>query len=182
MKTIEEKARAYDAMVQRVKELYESGNALTKRQMEIIYPELAESEDERIRTFLHHTFTAQYLCKDKTGKWHGEPVINILAYLEKQKEQKLSVADAMKSLDEKIEKAKKTWKGVDVDKYMAEVRGEQKPIDEKIVDEIGKGVRKKLALDFIHYLDANCYEGKMCVSNGECEISHRNRIQLNILN
>ena len=53
-----------------------------------LIPELAESEEERIRTFLHHTFTAQYLCKDKLGKWHGEPVVNILAWLEKQGEQK----------------------------------------------------------------------------------------------
>lgn len=51
------------------------------------FPELQESDDERIRTFLHHTFTAQYLCKDKLGKWHGEPVVNILAWLEKQREQ-----------------------------------------------------------------------------------------------
>ena len=49
-----------------------------------LIPKLKESEDERIKTFLHHTFTAQYLCKDKLGKWHGEPVINILAWLEKQ--------------------------------------------------------------------------------------------------
>ena len=46
---IEEKAKAYDEMVQRVKELHETGNFLTKKQMEIICPELAESEDERIR-------------------------------------------------------------------------------------------------------------------------------------
>ena len=55
-----------------------------KKGIEYIFPELKESEDERIRTFLHHTFTAQYLCKDKLGKWHGEPVANILAWLEKQ--------------------------------------------------------------------------------------------------
>ena len=59
----------------------------TKAVLEEIRPEL-KSEDERIRRFLHHTFTAQYLCKDKLGKWHGEPVVNILAWLEKQGEQK----------------------------------------------------------------------------------------------
>ena len=52
-----------------------------------IFPELKESEDERINKFLRQTFIALYLCRDKTGKWHGEPVTNILAYLEKQKEQ-----------------------------------------------------------------------------------------------
>ena len=57
----------------------------TKAVLEEIRPEL-KSEDERIRRFLHHTFTAQYLCKDKLGKWHGEPVVNILAWLENQGE------------------------------------------------------------------------------------------------
>lgn len=32
-------------------------------------------------------------------------------------------ADAMKMLDEKIKKATKTWEGIDVDRYLAEVRG-----------------------------------------------------------
>ena len=39
----------YEAMVQRARELHEAGNFLTKKQMEIVCPELAESEDERIR-------------------------------------------------------------------------------------------------------------------------------------
>ena len=46
--------------------------------LETLIPEL-QSEDERIRKFLHYTFTKQYLCKDKLGKWHGEPVVNILS-------------------------------------------------------------------------------------------------------
>lgn len=82
--TIEEKARAYDKALKWMRELYPGLNGATKEDAEHYFPELRESEDERIRTFLHHTFTAQYLCKDKTGKWHGEPVTNILSYLEKQ--------------------------------------------------------------------------------------------------
>ena len=64
------------------KEALDSGS-YDRETIEYIFPELKESEDERIKTFLHHTFTAQYLCKDKLGKWHGEPVVNILAWLEK---------------------------------------------------------------------------------------------------
>ena len=82
--TIEEKARAYDKALKWMRELYPGLHGATKEDAEHYFPELRESEDERIRTFLHHTFTAQYLCKDKTGKWHGEPVTNILSYLEKQ--------------------------------------------------------------------------------------------------
>ena len=59
-----------------------------RKKLEEIYNNVVENKDERIRTFLHHTFTAQYLCKNKLGKWHGEPVVNILDWLEKQGEQK----------------------------------------------------------------------------------------------
>ena len=77
------------------KELYEQAkerakHKLTYAQVEEIFPEL-ESEDEKIRKFLYKTFTAQYLAKDKLGKWHGEPVTNILAWLEKKAEQKPDV-------------------------------------------------------------------------------------------
>jgi len=61
-------------------------DAVIKEALGLLIPELRESEDERINKFLRHTFTTQYLCKDKTGKWHGEPVTNILSYLEKQKD------------------------------------------------------------------------------------------------
>lgn len=64
-----------------------------RKVLEILIPEL-KSKDERIRTFLHHTFTAQYLCKDKLGKWHGEPVVNILSWLEKQGQKEWSEEEA----------------------------------------------------------------------------------------
>lgn len=38
--------------------------------------------------------------------------------------------DAMKYLEEKIKKATKTWEGVDVDRYLAEVRG----VDVDLID------------------------------------------------
>ena len=62
------------------------------------------------------------------------------------------------------------WGKADCADWIAwlEKQKERKPIDEKAVDEISKGVRKKWALDFINYLDNNHYEGKMGVSNGEC--------------
>ena len=83
--TQEEKAKAYDDALERASKLRVQNPFDTVSQMmEHIFPELAESEDERIRTFLHHTFTAQYLSEDKLSTWHGEPVVNILSWLEKQ--------------------------------------------------------------------------------------------------
>lgn len=92
------------------------------------FPELAESEDEKIRTFLHKTFTLQYLCKDKLGKWHGEPVANILAWLEKQGEKDKLI----KELGEY--KVKYTQ---EVLSNHLEKQGEQKPAEWSEEDETG---------------------------------------------
>lgn len=67
-----------------IKELNEYKVKYMQKVLEKHINSMSNKEDERIRTFLHHTFTVQYLCKDKLGKWHGEPVVNILAWLEKQ--------------------------------------------------------------------------------------------------
>ena len=51
--------------------------------LELIFPELAESEDERIRKELKEAFEAY----DIESKWNGIPIRSIFAWLEKQKEQ-----------------------------------------------------------------------------------------------
>ena len=70
--------KEYNEMVQRCKELHESGNALTKQQMEIVCPQLAESEDEKIRKWI-----IAHLASDDSDKLE-----EAFAWLEKQKEQK----------------------------------------------------------------------------------------------
>lgn len=42
-------------------------------------------------------------------------------------------------------------------------------LNEEEQNRFAKGVLSSCALSFINYLDAHSYEGKMCVSNGECE-------------
>ena len=86
--SIKEKAEAYDLALERAKKWCNAPNidkmpTYGNRIIEEIFPELKESGDERIRKFLHYTFTVQYLAKDGLGKWHGEPVSNILAWIEK---------------------------------------------------------------------------------------------------
>ena len=100
-----------------VKQMVTDGQ-ISQEVAEKYFPELKESEDERIRTFLHHTFTAQYLCKDKLGKWHGEPVVNILAYLEKQ-----GKTFTNKDVDDAY------LKGICDAKHELEKQSEQKPAD-----------------------------------------------------
>ena len=81
----------YEAMVQRARELHEAGNFLTKKQMEIVCPELTESEDERIRKELIEAFEVY----DIESSWNQIPVKHILAWLEKQEEQKPSSTEDM---------------------------------------------------------------------------------------
>ena len=73
---MEDWKKKYEEITKRVKELHESGNALTKLQMEVICPELKEGEDERIRREIRN-FLIDMECKES---W--------ISYLEKQKEQK----------------------------------------------------------------------------------------------
>ena len=71
----------YEDALARAKELHEAGNGLTKTQMEIVFPELKESNDEKIRKSL--------LCYFKHWArlyWNDLNVNDIIAYLEKQKE------------------------------------------------------------------------------------------------
>ena len=134
--TIEEKAKAYDKALNTAREIlaHTSENYLcthlTKEDIKEMYsrffPELKESEDERIRTaiihFISHTPTVP---KGIIGKE------TMLAWLEKQ--------------------------------------GTPSKLSEEEQNRFAKGVLTSCAMSFINYLDAHKHEGKMCVSNGECE-------------
>ena len=63
------------------------------------------------------------------------------------------------------------WSGLDVKKVIAwlEKQGGITKLSEEEQNKFAKGVLTSCALSFIDYLDAHKYEGKMCVSNGECE-------------
>ena len=73
----------YKEIVERVKELHAAGNFFTKKQMEIILPQLAESEDERIRKNLIRM--VQNVRNDSTEEgYYDIPFDNYVAYLDKQ--------------------------------------------------------------------------------------------------
>ena len=84
--TTEEKARAYDEALDRMKHVVvvpENEKAL-RALKETIFPELAESEDERIRKALVQEFKEKV---QKSFEWKdGIPNNAVLAWLEKQKE------------------------------------------------------------------------------------------------
>ena len=85
--TTEEKAKAYDEALERVKELKskwidEDGKTVA----EMIFPELAESEDERIRKELMEMV-------DRANFDDYEKKKKFISWLEKQKEQKIDAND-----------------------------------------------------------------------------------------
>ena len=83
--TIEEKARAYDEALERARMLnngkdgdVEAGTTTC----EYIFPELKESEDERIRKFI-----CSIIDNLEPKDFVGVKKMNVIAWLEKQKEQ-----------------------------------------------------------------------------------------------
>jgi hypothetical protein len=80
--TQEEKARAYDEAIERAQKATRAGSDVAMDIVQYIFPQLAESEDEQVRKGIVKFIVEQYpeCWKDKKNK--------MLAYLEKQKEQK----------------------------------------------------------------------------------------------
>ena len=73
--------KEYNEAFKRAKELHETGNALTKQQMEIVFPQLAESEDERVR----RTLVEYFGPAAQLDFIRGVPIQKIRDWLEKQK-------------------------------------------------------------------------------------------------
>ena len=92
--TIEEKARAYDKALERARKLYnsEETSADVEIACETIFPELAESEDERIRKTIIRFFKDQY--SNETEMYDGSVTVGkAIAWLEKQSKPKWSEED-----------------------------------------------------------------------------------------
>ena len=80
--SIEEKAKRYDKAIERAK-AYKG----LRSEMEIIFPELRESEDERIRNFISNELVC-LRATDEKGTVRYNELTEAIAYLEKQGEQK----------------------------------------------------------------------------------------------
>ena len=123
----------YKEIVERVKELHAAGNFFTKKQMEIIFPQLAESEDERIRKVLVSIvkwlgFDSSFFTDNSVTK------SEVLAYLEKQKESgiKWFKSDNLKNPDKPyIDKAGMFYTTDGRMCYVSEIEKQkkQKPVD-----------------------------------------------------
>lgn len=106
MKTVEEKARAYDEALEKAKnEINAKGIGDTVDLCKHLFPELRESEDERIRKGLIHLISEQ---DGILTAINGVSVKDILAYLEKQKDasKAIEVVDRIdKYIDQQVANA-----------------------------------------------------------------------------
>jgi len=90
--SIEEKACRYDEAIEKLRNLHDDYDCVSalidiKKELEYIFPELAESEDERIRKWLEEHIEAM---PDNSIEFKDVKRIDVLHWLEKQGEQKIA--------------------------------------------------------------------------------------------
>lgn len=154
-----------------------------------IFPELRENEDERVRKVI-----VKYFKELHEQLWINLEIPDILTWLEKQKEQKPVEWEDIKdkvnipycsSEPEWSEEDSKRYISIgttletsvvlskeDYDANMSWLRNlvySQKYSRPKPQEEIYQAAKHDLAIKFMNYLDENRPEGKMGLSNGECE-------------
>jgi hypothetical protein len=136
--TIEEKAKAYDEALEKAKnalqtDLHESGVWAIRR----IFPELKESEDERIRKWLIE-MVEELRKANPTNAEHNGNCSEAIAYLEQQNEKK-AIEDTVKNIIKNKEAATKFLKSagiMDENGELAEMyRSEQQKPEEKLSKE-----------------------------------------------
>ena len=128
--TIEQKAKAYDEALERAKELLEVGlkDTRDKRVVLSFFPELAESEDEKIRKGLIDYFSDFHL-----QTFAGLDPKKILSWLEKQGRQKPANTDFSDL---------RTWKYI-VDAAWTEKEGIGQYLDSPFIEEVAKKLQKR---------------------------------------
>lgn len=101
MKTIEEKARAYDEAIERAKIAFKKKGYYTAEDIDYIFPELKESEDEKaIRLLKKLVDNNEILSREATNSCY--------AWLEKQKsvewseEDEIMMKDILDMIDDEI--------------------------------------------------------------------------------
>ena len=115
MKSIKEKAKAYDEIIKKANKMHHENCEACQMCIEELIPELREeSEDERIRKEI-----IEYI---KTGTYHK----SWIAWLEKQSKAS-KVEQAMREVEEKAKAFTESHKGETSEEILAQMRGEQKP-------------------------------------------------------
>ena len=86
MKTIEEKARAYDSIIEKANKMHSENCEACKAYIEELIPELAESEDEKIRKWIVDDITFNMNNEPLNNSEYRKKAEKAIAWLEKQGE------------------------------------------------------------------------------------------------
>lgn len=139
--SIEQKAKAYDEAIEKLRDFYRDYDTVSclidvKEELANLFPELKESEDEKIRKALIDGFTVMKESKNcgKTFSNHNIPVVDILAWLEKQGEHK-KFRDSIQVGDEVTRNSDGVIVNLSQLKRVAK-KGEQKLPIEKLPEEM----------------------------------------------
>jgi len=132
--SIEQKAQRYDKALEKARQLcaYPTTKPFIS-DLQDLFPELKESEDERMSKYLIKYFEANKDELSKGFKWNGITVEECIAWLEKQGQTftKKDVDDAY-------------LKGISAAKHELEKQGEQKPANEvKLKFKVGDIIKPK---------------------------------------
>lgn len=157
--------------LEKAKELYPTANADQRYVLECLFPELAESEDERILEVIKHCIESRYL---HTSTIKGISQKECFAWLEKQGEQrnkinscKITFEDVL-AVECSMKTAKITKGGEELYKilvplynkihnaYLVEKQGEQKPIIKMKSPEESLGISSKEYNEIVN----DCLYGK----------------------
>ena len=139
--TIEEKAKAYDEAIERAEEMIKAmtniGGVAKVDDIQYLFPELKESEDEKIRNWL---IEAIKQVPNDSIEWETIDKSSVLAWLEKQNEQKpvIEMKTVSESLGFTTQKECDDYNKMVTDLIMSyDGKGEQKPAwtedDERII-------------------------------------------------
>ena len=121
--------KKYKEALDKAQRFYNNSVAITKKGLEDIFPELAESEDERIKNLIY------CLIRDRSdfGKMleaNGCSVDKALAWLEKQGKNNMGISEATKQkLEDNLNKALEKETPESWSEFLNE-QGEQKPVEE----------------------------------------------------
>lgn len=122
MKTIEEKAKAYDEAMERAIVAYKDTDRHIKATIERIFPDLKESEDERMMWDFNDWLCEEIECRTNDLRDEKDRrTLNMLCYiltkvknwLEKQKEQEFApktFEDAVKQMYDEVDVCQLKWK------------------------------------------------------------------------
>lgn len=140
--TIEEKAKAYDEALKKAKDML-SYKEVRREDMEYLFPELKESEDERIRKAL-----IVYLRSILSNKKYGDKFIESwIDWLEKQGKNNMGISEATKQeLEDSLHKALEKETSESCNEFL-EKQGEQKPFDYENANIQQKDFAPKSALE-----------------------------------